>query len=147
MQKLTEKQKRFCDYYIETGNATESYKRAGYKCNSENVYNVNASRLLINAKIKLYIDNKIANKDNKRIASQDEVLEFLTSVQRGEVMEEIVCPDGMGGIFRQDKIVSVTDRIKAATMLAKRYGLDKCKAEIEDSNIKINITDSEEDED
>lgn len=30
-EKLTEMQKRFIDYYIETANATESAKRAGYK--------------------------------------------------------------------------------------------------------------------
>ena len=30
-KKLTPKQKAFADYYIETGNATEAARKAGYK--------------------------------------------------------------------------------------------------------------------
>ena len=49
MSKLTEKQKAFSDYYIESLNATESYKRA-YKVENQSTAESNGSRLLRNAK-------------------------------------------------------------------------------------------------
>ncbi|MFP5110228.1 terminase small subunit [Neobacillus sp. C211] len=54
MNNLNIKQKKFADYYIETGNAAESYKRAGYEAEG-NAAEVNASRLLRNAKVLAYI--------------------------------------------------------------------------------------------
>ena len=54
MSKLNEKQKAFADYYIESLNATESYKKV-YEC-SYNTARTNGARLLTNANIKKYID-------------------------------------------------------------------------------------------
>lgn len=129
MPKLTEKQKRFCDYYIETGNATEAYKKAGYKNYSSS--GVEANKTLNNPKIRAYIDSILKEKDKDRIASQDEVLEFLTAVARGQITEEMVCPDGAGGVFRENKNPNVKDRIKAAELLGKRYRLFVDKIEHE----------------
>lgn len=107
-QKLNEKQKAFADYYIETLNATESAKRAGY---SEKTADVQGCRLLTNVNLQHYIQERLASKEAERIASQDEVLEFLTSVMRGEVKDQL----GLEA--------PVKDRNKAAELLAKRYGL------------------------
>ena len=115
MTKLTERQKRFCDYYIETGNASEAAKRAGYK--SKNLNNI-GSENLAKPYIKKYIDDKMKKKDKKRIADQDEILEFLTSVVRGEITEEKVVDKDT-----KDFKTSPKDRIKAAELLGKRYGL------------------------
>ena len=91
--KLTEKQKRFADYYIETGNATESARRAGYK--GKNLNNV-ASENLAKVGVKSYIDEKLKVLENERTASAKEVLEFLTKSMRGELDEEIVVVEGTG---------------------------------------------------
>lgn len=55
--KLTVKQENFCNYYIETGNASESYRRS-YSCakNTEKTINENASRLLKKSKISARIE-------------------------------------------------------------------------------------------
>ena len=67
---LTEKQKRFIDYYIETANATESAKRAGYSIKTaKNIGNENLTKL------DFFISAKLKEKETQRIASQDEVLE------------------------------------------------------------------------
>lgn len=49
---LTIKQEKFCNYYIETGNASEAYRRA-YNCEnmSEKAIWENASKLLNNTKV------------------------------------------------------------------------------------------------
>ena len=106
--KLTEKQKRFIDYYIETANATESAKKAGYS--EKTAKNIGAENL---TKLNLFIQKKLEEKQNNRIASQDEVLEYLTRVMRGEEKDQ----------FNLD--ASLQDRTKCAELLGKRYGTFK----------------------
>lgn len=123
--KLTEKQKRFIDYYIETGNATESARRAGY---SEKYINTNASKLLQNTTIKAAITARLKALEDKRIAKADEVLKFLTATLRGEVKDVQIVVEGTGDGCSKASLVetraSVRDRIKAAENLLKRYPTD-----------------------
>lgn len=118
--KLTEKQKRFADYFIETGNATESARLAGY---SRKTAPDMGHENLQKPHIREYIDVRIAEKDAKRIAKQDEVLEFLTGVLRGEEQEQFPLGLGMGEQRLVKKDLNGADRIKAAELLGKRYGM------------------------
>ena len=88
MSKLNEKQKAFADYYIESLNATESYKKA-YGVENQSTAESNGSRLLRNAKVKNYIDEVMSAKNESRIASQDEILQILTDIARGVTEEEV----------------------------------------------------------
>lgn len=124
-QKLTEKQKRFIDYYIETGNASEACRLAGYKGN--NVDSLGAQNLV---KLSKYINIKLDNKNKDRIASQDEVLEYLTKVMRGQEKDA----------FGLD--ASLQDRTKCAELLGKRYKLFTDKQEItgkDGGKVDVNI--------
>lgn len=136
---LSEQQKRFADYYIETGNATQSYLKAGYKAKGKSA-EVNASRLLGNAKVKEYVDALIAQKDGERIAKQDEVLEFLTDVMRGQVKEQFPLGLGMGEQTLVKKELDGKDRIKAAELLGKRYAMWTDKQHI-DGSMAVQIVD------
>lgn len=137
--KLTEKQKRFADIYIETGNATQSYIDAGYKATTREVAEANARKLLANYSVKTHIDERIAEKDNNRIAKQDEVLEFLTKVLRGEETETIPLPTKQG--FQLiDNTPNIKDRTKAAELLGKRYALWTDRQQIE-GNLGVTIVD------
>jgi phage terminase small subunit len=78
---MNEQQKRFADYYIESGNATESYKRAGYKAKG-NVAEANASRLLRHAKVQEYIEERNKQLESDRIANMEEVKTFWTNTMR-----------------------------------------------------------------
>ena len=128
--KLNEKQKAFCDFYIESLNATESYQKA-YDC-GYNTARTNGARLLTNANIKKYIDNVMQSKDESRIASQDEILQILTDIARGITEEEVVSFTPMGGELRATKKPSIKDRMKASELLGKRYRLfvDKVEADV-----------------
>jgi phage terminase small subunit len=125
--KLTEKQKRFADFYIETGNAAESAVRAGY---SEKTAKEIGCENLTKPNIRQYIDERIAEKDSRRIASQDEVLEYLTKVLRGEETERIPIV-GKDYFEMIDNTPSVKDRTKAAELLGKRYAMWTDKQQIE----------------
>ena len=129
MSKLNEKQKAFADYYIESLNATESYKKV-YEC-SYNTARTNGARLLTNANIKKYIDEVMSAKDESRIASQDEILQILTDIARGITEEEVVQFSQLGEELRTTKKPSIKDRMKASELLGKRYRLFVDKAELE----------------
>lgn len=132
--KLTERQKKFCDYYIETGNATESAIKAGY---SEKTAAVIGTENLIKPNIKTYINEKLAELQSARTASAKEVLEFLTESMRGEIREEVIVIEGVGDGCSEARIIrkqiGLKDRIKAAELLGKRYRLYTDKVEVEGS--------------
>lgn len=104
--KLTPKQKAFCDYYIETGNASEAARRAGY---SEKTARTIGQQNLAKRAIKDYISERMKNQDRERVASADEVIAFYTAVMRGEVKDQF-------GIE-----ASLSDRLKAGENLMRRY--------------------------
>ena len=93
---MTEKQKIFADEYIISFNATQAYKKAYPNVKKDEVARANGSRLLTNANVKNYIDEQLENLKSERVADQQEVLEFLTSVMRGEVTEPLLILDGEG---------------------------------------------------
>lgn len=115
--KLTHKQRLFADEYIKSGNATQSYIKAGYRVKSEKVAGVNANRMLGNARVKSYIDAKMAEIESHKIADAKEVLQYLTRVLRGEETEEI--PDSVdGGTIKRPPLIK--DRTAAAREIMKR---------------------------
>lgn len=147
MTKLTEKQKRFADYYIETGNATQGAIKAGY---SEKYANTNAAKLLQNTTIKNYIDEKLKEMEEKRVMSATEVMQLLTAAARGEVQEEVVIVESVGDYCSEARIVKkqigAKDRIKAAELLGKRYRLFTDKLEVS-GTIPVMIVGDDEIED
>lgn len=140
VMKLTPKQKAFAEYYIETGNATEAARKAGYK--GKNLNRI-ASENLSKLDIKSYIDEKMKELEDKRIAKAEEVLEYLTRVIRGEETEQVVVTENIGDFMSEakvvDKEISAKDKIKAAELLGKRYRLFVDKVE-KNSNVNVNST-------
>lgn len=124
MSKLNEKQKAFADYYIESLNAEQSAVKAGY---SPKYARGNAHKLVANSGIKDYINERLKAKENDRIASQDEVLEYLTNVIRGNIKEYGY--DSEGNEYAKE--VAIRDKTKAAELLGKRYKLFVDKVEQE----------------
>ena len=136
--KLNENHKAFCDFYIESLNATESYMKV-YKC-SYNTARTNGARLLTNANIKKYIDEVMSAKDESRIASQDEILQILTDIARGITEEEVVQFSQLGEELRTTRKPTIKDRMKASELLGKRYRLWVDKVEMEgNKTVSINI--------
>lgn len=132
MRKLTEKQKRFIDFYVETGNQTEAARKAGYKQPQ-----VQGAQNL--EKLREPIQARLTKLEDSRIAKADEVLKTLTRVLRREEKETVVVTckqhqslyDDNGKKVTKDIESPVTVEIptqvrdvnKAAELLAKRYGL------------------------
>lgn len=132
MKKLTVKQKKFCDHYIELGNATEAAIKAGYsKKTARQMGNENLTKPYI----KNYIDKKMKEIEDKQIAKAEEVLKHLTSMMRGEESEEVVVTENIGDYESKARIVekqvSAKERIRAAELIGRRYSLFTDKQEVD----------------
>lgn len=142
--KLTIKQQRFADEYIISGNATESYLKAGYANQKRSSAEANARKLLGNYSVKTYIDERLKELEDKQIAKQEEVLKYLTSVVRGESRSAVVVVEGEGyGVSSARLITKPPDekeKLKAAELLGKRYRLFTDKVELDaDIDMELNI--------
>ena len=147
MAKMTPKQKRFCDEYLIDLNATQAAIRAGY---SEKYAHTNATKLLQITTIKDFIAARMAEKESDLIADQDEVLKYLTSVMRGKTTAEVVVVEGTGDGCSEaramQKAPDEKERLKAAELLGKRYGLytEKVEQQVDmELNIVVDYGDAE----
>ena len=135
MKRLTENQKKFCDEYLIDCNATRAYKAVYKTCKKDETASACSSKLLRNAKVKKYIDEQLAKINSEKIADAEEVMEYLTSVMRGESQAEIVVVEGTGdgcsSAVKVSKAPDEKERLKAAELLGKRFGLFKEKVELE----------------
>lgn len=129
---MTDKQKRFCEEYLKDCNGTQAAIRSGY---SVKTANEQASRLLANVNIKKYIEERMESIRKSSIASAEEVLEYLTSVARGESRSHEIVIEGCGDGVSEARIISKPpsekDRLKAAELLGKRYGIYTDKKQID----------------
>ena len=139
--KLTLKQKRFADEYIISGNATQSAIKAGY---SKKTAGVIAVENLEKPNIKAYIGERLKELDDKAIAKQEEVLQYLTAVMRGQSKSAVVVIEGLGEGLSEARLINKTpdekDRIKAAELLGKRSGAFTEKVDISgDMSLSIEV--------
>ncbi len=124
---MTEKQKRFADEYLIDLNATRAYKAAYPAVKKDETAKAAGSRLLTNVNVKKYIDEQLKIISDSKVAKAQEVMEYLTSVLRGESESEVVvvegCGDGFSEAKRINKLPDEKERLKAAELLGKRYGM------------------------
>lgn len=132
---MTDKQKKFCDEYLIDCNATRAYLAAYPNIKNEHSARTLASRLLTKVDIKSYIDEQLEKISSEKIADAKEVMEYLTSVMRGETKSEIVVVEGCGDGYSEarniDKAPDEKERLKAAELLGKRFGLFKDNVALE----------------
>lgn len=119
---MNAKQKRFCDEYLIDCNATQAAIRAGY---SEKTANEQGTRLLANVSIKKYIDEQLEKIHNEKTADAQEVLEYLTAVMRGQTTASVLSMCGEGCQEVIEKAPDEKERLKAAELIGKRYGMFK----------------------
>lgn len=105
-------------------NATKAAIRAGYsKQTARKIAQENLTKL----DIKNRIEERMAEKEKELIADQNEVLKYLTSVMRGRSRASVVVVENIGDYMSQaremEKSPDEKERLKAAELLGKRYGL------------------------
>lgn len=141
---MTKKQKMFADEYLIDTNATRAYLKVYKNCKSEKTAAVCASRLLRNDNIKAYINEQLELIHSEKTADAQEVLEYLTAVMRGKQTEQTLqlIGDGIQKIANID--ISARDRLKAAELIGKRYGMFTDKMELDGVTQVLIVDDLEE---
>ena len=117
-EKLTPKQRRFCEEYLKSANASEAAKKAGYSLKTAPFI---GAENLKKPPISAYIKRRMGEQEAALVADANEVLQFYSAVMRGEVKDQ----------FGMD--ASLSDRLKAADSLAKRLAAAELKPNAEDA--------------
>lgn len=125
---MTPRQQKFCDEYLISGNATDAAIKAGY---SRKTAKQTGSENLAKPDLRAYIDEQLAKIHSAKIADAEEVMKYLTSVMRGEHTEQVLKLVGEGVQTVMDIDVSAKERLKAAELIGKRYGLFTDKVGLE----------------
>lgn len=99
-EKLNARQKKFAEFYAQSGNTVQSAIKAGY---SDNYANANACKLLENDRVVEYIKQLSEKAQDERI---------LTAKERRVILSDIARDEGN----------SPTDRIRAMDTLNKMTG-------------------------
>ncbi len=137
----------FADEWLKDMNGTRAYKTAYPHIKKDNTAATNAGRLLRNADVKNYIEEKLEEMASERTATAQEVMEFLTSVMRGEITEPVTLLDGDGYQKVVDLRPNVQTRRAAAVDIGKRYALFTDKVDLNTGDIVIKVGEWDDDED
>ena len=116
-KKLTENQKKFVDYYLEIGKGGPAYKKAYKSCKKDATADANAWRLLRNAKVKEYMEERVDQLDSERIADLSEIFSFWTDFIRTDKRKVVDENGEVRTIINDPK-----DRLRASENLARAKG-------------------------
>lgn len=119
--KITPKQKRFCEEYIKTYNATKACSDAGF---SKNRASEIGYQLLQKTTVKDYIHTLEVERANKAEIDEVELIKDLKNIKNNESLKP-------------------ADRLKAMELLGRYKGMDKTKS---DNTVRIIVGVIEDDE-
>lgn len=119
MKRLTPKQENFCNFYIESGNASEAYRRA-YACDNMKAETVNrkAVELLANGTITARVSELQAELKAKSDIRKEDIVSLCARIINGE---EVTDYTETFGDNTRSKSISKT---WAAERLCKMLGFD-----------------------
>lgn len=130
-QKLTQKQQRFVNEYIISGNATQAAIKAGY---SKKTARFVGAENLTKPNIKVELEKRNAEIKSQKTMDMQEVMERLAAIARGETVEQQVT--NKGTVVEVEPKTS--DQIRAMELIGKRYGAWTDKKEVT-GGLEINV--------
>ena len=133
---LTEKQKRFADEYLKSLNATDAYRKAGYKAKTDGSVRTASSRLLTNVNVSKYLQARLDEHKLNDFMDQEEVLERLSDIARGVPQKTVYqhydkLEREMTTDSETTRSPDVMDQLSALQLLGKYHKLFVDKAEVE----------------
>ena len=139
---LNKKERAFAtEYIIRRGNAYQAALKAGYaRATASHAYEwltdtqthpEEKRHLPYKPHLAAYIEAEIAKMDAEKVADAQEVMEYLTSVMRGQSKASVLCLVGDGAQDVIEKPPDEKERLKAAESLAKIHGLMTNKLDLQ----------------
>ena len=141
---MTEKQRLFADEYLKDLNGTRAYKTIYTTIKNDNVAAVRANTLLKQKDISDYISKRLEEIHNENAADIQEVMEYLTSVLRGESASAVLMMSGNGMQKVTEKPPDEKERLKAAELLGKRFGMFKDNVDVTSNGKTVIVDDIDE---
>ena len=141
---MTEKQKLFCDEYLIDLNGTRAYRTVYKTIKNDNVAGVRANKLLKQKDIDEYINKRLEEIHNENTADIQEVMEYLTSVMRGKSLSSVLSLAGDGYQEVIEKEPDEKEKLKAAELLGKRFGMFKDNVDITSNGKTVIVDDIDE---
>jgi phage terminase small subunit len=141
---MTEKQRLFADEYLKDLNGTRAYKTIYTTIKNDNVAAVRANTLLKQKDISDYISKRLEEIHNENTADIQEVMEYLTSVLRGKSASAVLMMSGNGMQKVTEKPPDEKERLKAAELLGKRFGMFKDNVDITSNGKTVIVDDIDE---
>lgn len=141
---MTEKQRLFADEYLKDLNGTRAYKTIYTTIKNDNVAAVRANTLLKQKDISDYISKRLEEIHNENTADIQEVMEYLTSVLRGKSASAILMMSGNGMQKVTEKPPDEKERLKAAELLGKRFGMFKDNVDVTSNGKTVIVDDIDE---
>ena len=141
---MTEKQKLFCDEYLKDLNGTRAYRTVYKTIKNDNVAGVRANKLLKQKDIAEYINKRLEEIHNENTANIQEVMDYLTSVMRGTSKANVLALAGDGYQEVIAKPPDEKERLKAAELLGKRFGMFKDNVDITSNGKTVIVDDIDE---
>jgi len=149
-KKLTPKQRKFAEEYVNTGNASEAYRRAYdvAETTSNNVIKVKASELLKNGNISVTVKELQKKEAESFQITRKEVAEgYFKMIKSWEYLMDLAAKENLSKeqkakFYLLKEMVKGSDYRGAYDSIAKMFGLNAPdKQEIEQTvhNININI--------
>lgn len=148
MKKLTPKQNKFAEEYVNTGNASEAYRRAYdvSKTTSNDVIAVEGSRLLSDPNISLRVKELQKQQvEEFKITRKDVAEGYLEIIKAWQYLMDLAAKDNLSKeqksrFYLLKEMVKGSDYRGAYDSLAKMFGLNAPdKQEIEQKIHNINI--------
>lgn len=127
---MTARQLVFADEYLISTNPSEAYKAAYPNVKKDSVAAAAASRMLKNVNVAAYIEERMKEISDARIADAEEVMRYLSAVMRGESRSSVIASHGLG-FDEVQKAPDEKEKLKAAELLGKRWQIftDKVRHE------------------
>lgn len=138
------KTKLFCDEYLIDLNGTRAYRTVYKTIKNDNVAGVRANKLLKQKDIAEYISNRLEEIHNENTADIQEVMEYLTSVMRGKSESNVLALAGDGYQEVIAKPPDEKERLKAAELLGKRFGMFRDNVDITSNGQTVIVDDIDE---
>ena len=144
MRTTNAREKRFCDAFVELGNAVQAALRAGYAQSTAdrasdwiNPEGQEKSSSKYKPELREYIDARLEELHNENTATPGELFEYLSSVVRGKSESEIVVVEGTGEGCSAARTVTKRpdekEKLKAAEILCRMLGLFRDKIDVSGS--------------
>lgn len=120
---MTEKQRLFVEEYVKDLNATRAYMAVYKNVKSYHAAGSASHKLLKKADIQAYKEELLEKIHDEKTADAKEVIEYITAVMRGASKSSVLKLIGEGVQDVVDKPPDEKERLKAAELLGKYYGI------------------------